>query len=351
LRIALVAPPFIPVPPVAYGGTELFVAHLAEGLSARGHDVVVYTNGESRVSCETRWRYAETDWPPQPGTDPTLKCLDHAVWAIEDAVRDGFDVVHLNDAVTVPLSRFLPAPAVYTLHHPHVPALSALYTRYPDVHYVAISDAQRRRETAVNIRTIHHGLRVEDYVYEARKQDYVCFLGRLAPVKGPHLAIAAARRAGVRLKLAGEIQPVFREYWERQVAPEIDGDQIEYVGEADHQLKNELLANARALLFPIQWDEPFGLVMIESMACGTPVLALRGGSVEEVVCDGESGWICDDVDELAQWAVDPRIEPHDCRRYVERRFSIDRMVADYETLYRELIVRSPLAADARIRAN
>ena len=351
MRIALVAPPFIPVPPVAYGGTELFVAHLAEGLCARGHDVIVYANGESRVSCETRWRYAETDWPPRPGTDMTLKSLDHAAWALEDAARDAFDVVHLNDAIAVPLTRFLPAPVVFTLHHPHEPALSDLYARYPNVHYVAISDAQRTRETAPKIRTIHHGIRVEDYVFEERKQDYVCFLGRMAPVKGPHLAIAAARRAGVRLKLAGEIQPVFKDYWDEKVAPEIDGSQIEYVGEADHQLKNELLANARALLFPIQWDEPFGLVMIESMACGTPVIALRGGSVDEVVSDGESGWICEDVEELAEWAADGRIDPRDCRRYAERRFSVDRMADDYEALYRELVVRRPLAVDAHVRAN
>jgi len=345
LHIALVAPPFIPVPPVAYGGTELFVAHLAEGLSARGHDVIVYANGESRVSCETRWRYAETDWPPRPGSETTLKSIDHAAWSVADIVREGFDVVHLNEAVAVPLSRFMSMPVVYTLHHPFEPDLSALYAKYPDVNYVAISDAQRARETAAKLRTIHHGLRVEDYVFEDRKQDYVCFLGRIAPVKGPHLAIAAARQAGVRLKLAGEIQPTFKDYWDRQVAPDIDGAQIEYVGEADHQLKNELLANARALLFPIQWDEPFGLVMIEAMACGTPVLALPGGSVAEVIADGESGRICADVDELAEWAVNPGIDPHDCRRYAEKRFSVDRMVDEYEALYRELIVGAHVPAE------
>ncbi|HEX5474719.1 MAG TPA: glycosyltransferase family 4 protein [Vicinamibacterales bacterium] len=336
MRIALVAPPFIPVPPVAYGGTELFIAHLAEGLCARGHDVVVYANGESRVACEVRSCYPQADWPPDPEANLALKSIDHAAWAIADVRTDHFDAVHLNDASTVPLSRFTDVPCVYTLHHPHVPSLSTLYQRYPEVDYVAISDAQRRCESGIKIQTIYHGLRIDDYAFEDRKEDYVCFLGRMAPVKAPHLAIAAARLAGVRLKLAGEIQPVFREYWDCAVAPGIDGHQIEYIGEADHAVKVDLLANARALLFPIQWEEPFGLVMIEAMACGTPVLALHGGAVDEVVVDGENGRLCDDVEEMAEWAADPLVDPYRCRRDAERRFSLERMTGDYEALYRRL---------------
>ena len=337
MRIALVAPPLIPVPPPAYGGTELFIAHLAEGLSARGHDVVVYANGESRVGCEVRFCFEQSAWPPDPQENTTLKLLEHAAWALSDILRDPFDIVHLNDALTIPLSRFLSVPVVYTLHHPHEPELSRLYARYPDVSFVAISDAQRSREALARIRTIHHGIRVEDYVYEEEKSDYVCFLGRIAPVKGTHLAIEAARKAGVSLKIAGEIQPMFRQYWETQVLPYIDGSVIEYVGEADHQRKTDLLANARALLFPIQWNEPFGLVMIEAMACGTPVLAFRGGSVNEVVADGVSGRICSSVEDMGSWAIDPQLAPHDCRAYAERYFSIDRMVEQYEAVYAELL--------------
>src|SRR5262249_27011225 len=156
------------------------------------------------------------------------------------------------------------------------------YVRFPEIDYVAIGAWLARREPMPKIHVVHHGIPVEEYRCDARKDDYVAFLGRIAPCKGPHLAIEVARRAGVRLKLADEIQPVFRDYWEQEVAPELDGRQVEYVGEANHAMKNDLLSRARALLFPIQWEEPFGLVMIEAMACGTPVLAFDGGAVAEI---------------------------------------------------------------------
>ena len=196
MRIAIVAPPFLPVPPVAYGGTELFIADLAEGLTERGHDVTVYGNGASTVSCEVRSCYPDADWPPRPGANLTLKSLDHGSWALRDVLDDDFELIHLNDAIHVPLSRFLPIPAVYTLHHPHEPELTSLYARYPDIFYVAISDAQGIREPLCRIRTIYHGIRITKYAYQERKDDYVCFLGRMAPVKAPHLAIEVARRAG-----------------------------------------------------------------------------------------------------------------------------------------------------------
>src|SRR5262249_7827571 len=196
-------------------------------------------------------------------------------------------------------------PTVLTVHHPHEPNLTEHYLRYPGIHYVAIAQWLARREPLPNMHVVHHGIAMERYAFSAQKDDYVAFLGRMAPCKGPHLAIAAARRAGIRLKLAGEIQPTFRDYWEREVRPLVDGDRIQYIGEADLAIKNSLLAGARALLFPIRWEEPFGLVMIEAMACGTPVLAFRGGAVEEVVADGTNGWICRDVEEMAARAASP----------------------------------------------
>ena len=333
MRIAIIAPPFIPVPPAAYGGTELFIANLAEALCDRGNQVVVYANGESRVRCPVRWTYAEADWPLHSDSAATLKGLDHCAWAIGDCLAADFDVVHINDALAVPLSRFVHVPVIHTLHHPHEPDLSALYSRYPDITYVAISDAQRRLERMPKMHTVHHGLRLDDYRFNDRKEGYLLFLGRFAPVKGAHLAIDAAKRAGLPLKLAGEIQPMFHEYWRRMVQPHVDGSRVEYVGEADQALKKELLAGASALLFPIQWNEPFGLVMIEAMACGTPVLALRGGAVDEVVRDGISGWVCADVEEMAARAKDPGVSPRACRQEAEQRFSVDRMAAAYEAVY------------------
>ncbi|HWW83359.1 MAG TPA: glycosyltransferase family 4 protein [Vicinamibacterales bacterium] len=335
MRVGLVAPPFIPVPPVKYGGTELFVANLARGLHAKGHDVTVYANGDSRVECQLKWRYAHADWPVANAMAAQLKNDDHTAWAIHDAGRS-VDLLHLNDIVGVPLTRFVNIPVVVTIHHMHEPALSDLYSKYP-LDYVAISRAQARREQMPKIHVVPHGVPIDDYVFRARKEDYLAFLGRMAPCKGAHVAIEVARRAGMRLKLAGEIQPCFREYWERQILPHVDGRSIEYIGEADRSCKNELLSRARALLFPIDWDEPFGLVMIESMACGTPVLAFARGSVPEIVRDGVSGWICRDTHELAHRAVAPGIPAESCRDWVAECFSRERMVDRYLEIYRHAL--------------
>ncbi len=187
---------------------------------------------------------------------------------------------------------------------------------------------------------VHHGIPVDAYVFRDRKEDYVAFLGRMVPCKGAHLAIAAARRAGVRLKLAGEIQPIFKTYWDEFIAPHVDGHHIEYLGEADFTMKNELLSNARALLFPIQWEEPFGLVVIEAMACGTPVLAFAGGAVEEIVRDGLNGWICADVDDMARRIRSTGIDPMACRSFVERHFSVAQMADRYVDVYTQAILES-----------
>ena len=345
MRIAIIAPPFIPVPPVAYGGTELFVAHLAEGLQARGHDVVVYANGESRVGCQVRWRYRRAHWPITQPLAAQLKNSDHHAWAVHDASLDA-DVLHINDAVAVPFTMFIDQPVVSTLHHPHEPVLSDLYEKYPGIHYVAISDAQARREPMPQMHVVHHGIDLANYRVRGRKDDYVLFLGRMAPCKGAHYAIEAARRAGVHLKLAGEIQPVFQAYWDERIVPQL-GQGIEYVGEADLDRKNELLSRARALLFPIEWQEPFGLAMIEAMACGTPVLAFAGGSVEEIVKDGVNGWICGDVADMAARIGSPGIAAEACRTYAVEHFSSERMIDRYLEVYDQALGLATLGLTPR----
>ncbi len=349
MRIGLISPPFIEVPPRRYGGTELFIGNLACELYRRGHDITVYGNGDSCVPCRSKWRYRHAEWPIGDPIRAQLKNTDHTAWAIRDAATS-VDVLHLNDIVGIPFTAFVDAPAVLTVHHPHEPILSEHYERYPDIHYVAIANWLAESETMPNVHVVHHGIPLSDYAYSSEKDDYVAFLGRIAPCKGPHLAIQAARRAGIRLKMAGEIQPIYREYWERDIHPFVDGDQVEYIGEADMCLKNALLAKARALLFPIQWDEPFGLVMIEAMACGTPVLAFDGGAVPEIVRDGVNGWICADVAEMADRIVSTDVTPDECRAMAERDFSVERMTDDYLDVYEQALIGDSSERAAELEA-
>ncbi|HMF97452.1 MAG TPA: glycosyltransferase family 4 protein [Vicinamibacterales bacterium] len=335
MRIGIVGPPFIAIPPARYGGTELFIANLARGLHARGHDVTVYGNGDSRLPCRVKSRYPHTDWPVDRPVRADLKNIDHTAWAIHDAAAS-VDVIHLNDVVGAPFTRFVDQPVVLTIHHPHEQALSEQYVRYPELQYVAVGKWLAAREPMSRTRVVHHGIPLDDYLVSSAKADYVAFLGRMAPCKGPHLAVEVALRAGIRLKLAGEIQPIFRDYWDTRIAPFIDGRQIEYVGEVNLAQKNALLSRARALLFPIQWEEPFGLVMIESMACGTPVLAFAGGAVEEVVRNGINGWICSDVADMAARATGRLPESAVCRDFVARHFSIESMIDGYLAIYDEI---------------
>jgi glycosyltransferase involved in cell wall biosynthesis len=188
----------------------------------------------------------------------------------------------------------------------------------------------------LKICTIHHGIDLGLYHFVPKKLQYLSFIGRIAPVKGTHLAIEVAKRSGIPLKIAGEVQPANKDYFESKIRPQIDGSLVEYIGPADLKAKNELLGNSMAMLFPIQWKEPFGLVMLEAMACGTPVLAMPGGSVPEVVRDGVSGYVCRSVRQMVKRVQDMGTDPVTVRRYVEENFSIGDMVSKYVTLYKEL---------------
>jgi glycosyltransferase involved in cell wall biosynthesis len=338
VRIALIAAPFIAVPPAEYGGTELFVAQLAEGLSRAGVETVVYTNGESTVQTERRWLYEHSVWPIKQPERAWLRELNHTSWAIQDALRD-CDVIHVQSPQGLAFSHFVDRPFVLTLHGPHEDYVSDYYVRYPDVHYVCISDAQCKQESMPHMRTIHHGIDLSLYQLVENKQQYLSFIGRIAPIKGTHIAIEVAHRTGVPLKIAGEVQPAFREYFENKIRPKIDGKLVEYIGPADLQAKNELLGNSMAMLFPIQWNEPFGLVMVEAMACGTPVIALPGGSVPEVVIEGVSGHICRSMRDMSRCVRDLHFQPAVVRRYVEDNFSVEAMTRKYIRLYEEALQR------------
>ncbi len=348
MRIALIASPFISVPPKKYGGTELFISQLAEGLTRLGIDVVVYANGESRVRAELRWLYEKDDWPIEGELYSSLKDLNHTSWAVSDCWRNT-DVIHLNNTPGLAFARISGPRLVYTVHHPHLDFLTAFYASFPEVEFVCISNFQKQREPLKRIRTIHHGIDVASYSLQSNKSSYLSVLGRIAPVKGIHNAIEIAKRSGIPLKIAGEVQPIFREYFNSQIRPHLDGKFIEYLGEADFALKNELLGNSMAMLFPIEWDEPFGLVMAEAMATGTPVIAFPGGSVAEIVREGISGFLCSGVnDAVARLRNLPALKPAAIRAYAQQFFSVERMVQDYLALYREISAVPALVKDSGI---
>jgi glycosyltransferase involved in cell wall biosynthesis len=221
-----------------------------------------------------------------------------------------------------------------------------MYERYPEIHYAAISEHQASVHPSLAVTTIHHGIDMTKYRLQTKKQDYLCFLGRIAPIKGVHIAIDVAERAGFPLKIAGEIQPIFRDYFDTTVKPHIDGHLIEYVGEADLEMKNQLLGGSRGLLFPIQWSEPFGLVMLEAMACGTPVFAFPGGSVPEIVRPGISGAISSSAEEMADAVRSATYEPEVVRDWVEQGFSVDIMAQRYVALYEGILTNG---LDSRVR--
>ena len=346
MRVALISSPFISVPPIRYGGTELFISHLAEGLEQRGVEVVVYCNGESTVNAEKRSCYPHSEWPLSTETSGILKELDHLSWSIEEAAKT-CDLIHINSAPAITYSRYVSTPFVCTLHHPHEAALTRMYERYPEIHYAAISEHQASVHPTLAVTTIHHGIDMTKYRMQLKKEDYLCFLGRIAPIKGVHIAIDVAKRAGIPLKIAGEVQPIFRDYFDSLVKPHLDGRFIEYVGEADMEMKNQLLGASRGLLFPIQWSEPFGLVMLEAMACGTAVFAFPGGSVPEIVQPGISGAISSTAEEMADAARNTIYSPQAVRNWVEQRFSLDIMVQRYAALY-ERILCTGLASDIRL---
>jgi glycosyltransferase involved in cell wall biosynthesis len=336
MKIALVAPPFIAVPPKKYGGTELFIAELVNGLKENGINVVLYTNGESTAPVECRYIFQKEDWPAELPIEHNLKQLSHASWAIKDAAGQA-DLIHVNSAPAVACSRFVDAPFVCTIHHTYDTEIAKYYAMLPTVNYIAISDAQRRRLPMPKMRTIHHGIDLSVYPFQQGKEPYLSFLGRIAPAKGTHLAIEIAKRAGIPLKIAGDIQAEHQKYWETEIRPHVDGRFIEYLGRLAFQEKNELLGNSLAMLFPVQWDEPFGLVMIEAMACGTPVLALPGGAVAEVVREGVSGNVRGSAADLVECARNLKIPATTVRAYAEEFFSVQRMTRDYISLYSEIL--------------
>jgi len=337
LRIAMVAPPWFELPPRGYGGIEVVVTELVNQLVENGHHVTLV--GAGRNGTAAQQFFSVFDEPPSERLGTPVPEVISAAAAAEILEGLDVDVVHDHSLAGPLLARGRTVPTVATMHGPVDGDQGEYYSQLgPSVNVVAISDAQRRLNSAINwVGTVHNAVDVDSFPFRADKDDYVLWVGRFHPEKGPHLAIDAARAAGRRIVLAGKrIEPEEKAFFEAEIAPRL-GPDVEYVGEAGADLKRELYAGAQSFLFPLQWDEPFGMVMIEAMACGTPVVALRRGSVPEVVAHGVSGLVVDDVADLPA-ALDAvlAIDPARCREHVASRFSPPVMAAGYERIYRQV---------------
>jgi glycosyltransferase involved in cell wall biosynthesis len=339
LRIAILSPAWFAVPPTGYGGIEWIVSLLADGLTRQGHEVTLFASGDSRTKANLAWVFERA---PSAQIGRSLPELRHALACFERAAD--FDVINDHTGpLGAALGGLVETPVVHTVHGPldgepgHV--YEGLGQIAPGVGLISISLNQRRPKPDLNwVANVQNALDLEHYPCKPHRGDYLLFLGRMNHDKGAHRAIAVAMELGLPLKLAGKVsEPKEREYFGEFVEPHL-GNGIEYLGEVNHGTKVELLQNARATLFPIEWEEPFGLVMIESMACGTPVIATRHGAVPEVIEDERGGIVVDHWREIPD-ALEraDALEPIECRRFAEERFAPERMVADYECAYRKVV--------------
>ncbi|HXF64993.1 MAG TPA: glycosyltransferase family 4 protein [Caldilineaceae bacterium] len=339
MRIAQVSPLYESVPPKLYGGTERVVSYLTEELVRQGHEVTLFASGDSITQA-----CLVSPCPRSLRLD--AGCIDqlaHHILMLEQVYQQAknFDIIHFHiDYLHFPLSRRYGITHLTTLHgRLDLPDLVPLYQEFREMPVVSVSNAQRQPLSWANWQgTVYHGLPLDLYTFRAQPGEYLAFLGRIAPEKRVDRAIEVAKRVGMPLKIAAKVDRVDQEYFQEQIKPLLDHPLIEYVGEVDEKEKDEFLGNAYALLFPIDWPEPFGLVMIEALACGTPVIAYERGSVPEVLEDRRTGFIVNDLEEAVQAVgrVD-QIDRGECRRVFEERFSAPRMAQDYVALYRRLL--------------
>lgn len=343
MHIAQVSPLYESVPPKGYGGTERVVSYLTEELVRQGHQVTLFASGDS----VTRARLVPA-CPSSLRLNPS--CVDqlaHHLVMFETVfrMRDEFDLIHFHvDYLHFPWSRRSTVPQLTTLHgRLDIPDLQPVYAEFTEMPVVSISHAQRAPLPDADwIGTVHHGLPRNLYTFRPRPGGYLAFVGRISPEKGADRAIRIARAAGLPLKIAAKVDAADREYFRSTVRPLLRGAcDVEFIGEVGEREKNELLGQALALLFPIDWPEPFGLVMIEAMACGTPVIAFPGGSVAEIMEDGVTGFVVQTVEEAVRAVARvPSLDRRRCREVFERRFTAERMAWDYVRLY-ERVVRRP----------
>jgi glycosyltransferase involved in cell wall biosynthesis len=339
LRIGLVGPVATTIPAAKNGSVELVTSLLCEGLVARGHDVTLFGVASTQTQAKLVPVFEQGYLENPHGMWPWEMCeLLNVAAACERQAQ--FDIIHYQGAyfpMTIAFSRLLEIPVVQTIHHQPVPSQLSLFRKYPDTHYVAISDYQASVMTGLrSVTTVMHGLDTQNFPFTDSCEDFLVFLGRFIPGKGVLEAIEVARRTGTKLKLAAPPS----DYYHEEIAQHVDGNLIEYVGELDFAEKTRLLARARALLYPVQQGEPFGLVLVEAMACGTPVAALARGAVPEIVKDGVGGYAFETLDELIAGLPDVYSLPRaGVRAHAVQHFDAAHMVLGYERLYERLVQR------------
>ena len=336
MKIGIIAPPWAPIPPDLYGGIEQAVDCLCRGLVAAGHEVLLFATGDSTCPVPTKWLLQHSEGNRIGFTVPELR----HVFAAYEAMA-GCDLIHDHTMIgPTYASALTDIPVVTTIHGPLNVELIDLYRRIAGrVPLIAISHAQLRADPELPVAgVIHHGVDVDDFPVGAGKGDYCMYLGRMVAEKGAHRAVIAAKEAGVPILLAGKMrEPWETSYFEKEIEPLL-GAGVEYLGEVPYEEKLRLLADAKATLFPIRWNEPFGLVMLESLACATPVLAFAEGAAPEVVADGRTGWLCDDESDMAaKLLAIGDIDRAECRADVEVRFSTQRMAREHAELYERVL--------------
>jgi glycosyltransferase involved in cell wall biosynthesis len=350
MRIAQVAPLWECVPPPAYGGIELVVSLLTDELVRRGHEVTLFASGDS-----TTLAHLESVHPRALRLDDTVK--EYGMYELLNLSRvfeqaGEFDIIHSHvGCAALPLAQVVKTPVLHTLHGVFTPDGRPMFHHARQQPYVSISEAQIEPELDLNIvSTVYNGIDVGRFNFYAQPDSpqYLAFLGRMSPEKGPHHAIAIAKATGMPLKMAGKVDPVDRAFFEAEVLPHIDGKLIQFQGEANHAQKNELMGRAVATLFPITWREPFGLVMVEALAAGSPVVAMAMGSVPEIIAHGKVGFQCHTVEEcVAAVRQVANIDRATCRQHVQDNFSAASMTTGYEAAYRQLLKPKSVATGAR----
>ncbi len=354
MRVALLCPLFESVPPQYYGGTERMVHYLARGLTEAGIEVTLYASADS--SCEGVELVPTIDRPLRLRKTPVVDPYALNFKMLSDVARraSDFDVIHNHhDYWMLPLSRMVDVPFLSTIHgRMDLQSQRTVFPAYADSGYISISDAQREPLPDLNwLRTIYHGIDISGLAFQRKAGGYLAFLGRIGDEKRPEWAIQLAKESGVPLKIAAKIEGrEGQDYYDTWVKPHVDGKFIEYVGEISEGEKSEFLGNALALAFPIDWPEPFGLVVIESLACGTPVLTRPCGSLPEITRDGVTGFSELNIKRLSARVQDiPKIDRAGCRKWVEENFSLKRMTEDYIHVYRNLVESSTARTHTRQR--